>query len=55
MLHIVLAFSIGIAVFAVQNTTPVAVSFLAFHAEAVAVSLLVLSSARAGRKHHVAV
>jgi len=42
---VVLAFSIFIAVFAVQSTTPVAVSFLTVHAEAVAVSLLVLISA----------
>ncbi len=48
----VLSFSIVIAVFAIQNTSPVAVSFLAFHAEAVAVSLLVLIT---GCRHHVAV
>ena len=43
-----LAFSILIAVFAVQNTTPVAVSFLTFRADAVAVSVLVLISAALG-------
>jgi uncharacterized integral membrane protein len=43
-----LAFSIVIAIFAVQNTTPVAVSFLAFRADAVAVSVLVLISAALG-------
>src|ERR1700736_1243391 len=43
-----LAFSIVIAVFAVQNTTPVSVSFLMFRADAVAVSVLVLISAALG-------
>jgi uncharacterized integral membrane protein len=43
-----LAFSIVIAIFAVQNTTPVAVQFLAFRADAVAVSVLVLISAALG-------
>jgi lipopolysaccharide assembly protein A len=43
-----LAFSIVIALFAVQNTTPVAVQFLAFRAETVAVSVLVLISAALG-------
>jgi len=43
-----LGFSIVIAVFAVQNTTPVAVSFLTFRAESVAVSVLVLVSAALG-------
>jgi len=45
---VILAFSVGIAIFAVQNTMPVAVSFLTFHADAVAVSLLVLISAAVG-------
>jgi uncharacterized integral membrane protein len=48
IVFLALAFSIVIAVFAVQNTTPVAVSFLAFRAEAVAVSVLVLISAALG-------
>ena len=43
-----LAFSIVIAIFAVQNTTPVAVTFVTFRAEAVAVSVLVLISAALG-------
>jgi uncharacterized integral membrane protein len=43
-----LAFSILIAIFAVQNTTAVAVQFLTFRAEAVAVSVLVLISALLG-------
>src|SRR5437870_5762447 len=43
-----LAFSIVIAIFAVQNTTPVAVTFLTFRADAVAVSVLVLISAAFG-------
>ena len=43
-----LAFSILIAIFAVQNTTPVAVQFLSFRAESVAVSVLVLISAALG-------
>jgi uncharacterized integral membrane protein len=43
-----LAFSIVIAIFAVQNTTPVAVQFLTFRAETVAVSVLVLISAALG-------
>jgi uncharacterized integral membrane protein len=43
-----LAFSIVIAIFAVQNTTPVAVTFLAFRADTVAVSVLVLISAALG-------
>jgi lipopolysaccharide assembly protein A len=43
-----LAFSIVIALFAVQNTTPVAVQFLAFRADTVAVSVLVLISAALG-------
>lgn len=47
-MFIALAFSIVIAIFAVQNTTPVGVSFLTLHADAVAVSLLVLISAALG-------
>jgi len=43
-----LAFSIVIAIFAVQNTTPVAVTFLTFRADTVAVSVLVLISAALG-------
>jgi uncharacterized integral membrane protein len=43
-----LAFSIVIALFAVQNTTPVAVQFLTLRADAVAVSVLVLISAALG-------
>ncbi|MGI9145173.1 MAG: LapA family protein [Chloroflexota bacterium] len=48
IVFLALAFSIVIAIFAVQNTTPVAVSFLAFRADAVAVSVLVLISAASG-------
>jgi uncharacterized integral membrane protein len=48
IVFLALAFSIVIAVFAVQNTTPVAVQFLTFRAEAVAVSVLVLISALLG-------
>jgi uncharacterized integral membrane protein len=48
IVFLALAFSIVIAVFAVQNTTPVAVQFLAFRAETVAVSVLVLISAALG-------
>jgi putative membrane protein len=48
IVFLALAFSIVIAVFAVQNTTPVAVSFLTFRADAVAVSVLVLISAALG-------
>jgi uncharacterized integral membrane protein len=43
-----LAFSIVIAIFAVQNTEPVTVKFLTFQADAVAVSVLVLISAALG-------
>ncbi len=43
-----LLFSIIIAIFAVQNTTQVAVSFLTFQAQSVAVSVLVLISAALG-------
>jgi len=48
IVFLALAFSIVIAIFAVQNTTPVAVSFLTFRAETVAVSVLVLISAAFG-------
>ena len=48
VVFLALAFSIVIAIFAVQNTTPVAVSFLTFRAETVAVSVLVLISAALG-------
>lgn len=48
IVFLALAFSIVIAIFAVQNTTPVAVSFLMFRADAVAVSVLVLISAALG-------
>src|ERR1700737_5315526 len=48
IVFLALAFSIVIAIFAVQNTTPVAVSFLTFRADAVAVSVLVLISAAFG-------
>src|SRR5215469_10029696 len=43
-----LVFAILIAIFAVQNTTSVAVSFLPFHTDSVAVSVLVLISAALG-------
>lgn len=48
VVFLALAFSIVIAIFAVQNTTPVAVQFLGFRADAVAVSVLVLISAAFG-------
>jgi uncharacterized integral membrane protein len=48
IVFLALAFSIVIAIFAVQNTTPVAVQFVGFRAEAVAVSVLVLISAALG-------
>src|SRR5437879_5589741 len=48
IVFLALAFSIVIALFAVQNTTPVAVSFLTFRADEVAVSVLVLISAALG-------
>jgi uncharacterized integral membrane protein len=43
-----LVFAVGIAVFAVQNTAPVAVSFLFWRADAVASSVLVLIAAALG-------
>jgi uncharacterized integral membrane protein len=43
-----LLFAILIAIFAVQNTTPVAVQFLTFRADAVAVAVLVLIAAAFG-------
>ncbi|HEV7664257.1 MAG TPA: lipopolysaccharide assembly protein LapA domain-containing protein [Chloroflexota bacterium] len=48
IVFLALAFSIIIAIFAVQNTMPVAVTFLAWRADAVAVSVLVLISAALG-------
>lgn len=45
---VALVFAILIAIFAVQNTTPVAVSFLTWRADTVAVSVLVLISAAFG-------
>jgi putative membrane protein len=47
-LFLALAFSVVIAIFAVQNTTPVGVQFLTFRAETVAVSVLVLIAAAFG-------
>ena len=43
-----LAFSIVIAIFAVQNTAPVDIQFLGFRSEGTAVSVLVLISAALG-------
>jgi putative membrane protein len=43
-----LVFSVVIAVFAVQNTTPVPVQFLGWRVEAVATSVLVLGAAALG-------
>jgi lipopolysaccharide assembly protein A len=43
-----LFFAVVIALFAVQNTTPVSVSFLVWRLEAVAVSALVLAAAALG-------
>jgi lipopolysaccharide assembly protein A len=43
-----LVFSIVIAIFAVQNTTPLDVQFLAFQVHGVAVAVLVLVSAALG-------
>jgi uncharacterized integral membrane protein len=48
VVFLALAFSIVIAIFAVKNTTPVAVTFVTFRADAVAVSVLVLISAALG-------
>jgi uncharacterized integral membrane protein len=48
VVFLALLFSVLIAVFAVQNTTPVAVQFLTWRADAVAVSVLVLISAVMG-------
>jgi lipopolysaccharide assembly protein A len=48
VVFLALAFSIVIAIFAVQNTTPVTVQFLGFHVDGVAVSVLVLISAALG-------
>ncbi len=43
-----LAFAIVIAIFAVQNTTPVSVSFVVWRVDSLAVSVLVLISAALG-------
>jgi putative membrane protein len=43
-----LLFAVAIAVFAVQNTTPVAVAFLVWRADAMATSVLVLVAATLG-------
>jgi uncharacterized integral membrane protein len=48
IVFLALVFSIVIAIFAVQNTTQVAVQFLTVRVEAVAVSVLVLISAALG-------
>src|SRR5437867_10958442 len=48
IVFLALAFSIVIAIFAVQNSTPVVVSFLTFPPATVAVSVLVLISAALG-------
>lgn len=48
MLVASLVFAVGIALFAVQNTTSVPVQFLGWRAEAVAASVLVLVSAALG-------
>jgi uncharacterized integral membrane protein len=48
IVFLALAFSVVIAIFAVQNTTAVAVTFITFRAEAVAVSVLGLISAALG-------
>ncbi|MBV9172896.1 MAG: LapA family protein [Chloroflexi bacterium] len=48
IVFLALAFSIVIAIFAVQNTQPVAVSFLTWRVEQVPVSVLVLVSALCG-------
>ena len=47
-LVVALVFAIGIAIFAVQNTAPVEVAFLAWRAEQVAASVLVLIAAALG-------
>jgi uncharacterized integral membrane protein len=48
IVFLALVFSVVIATFAVQNTTAVTVQFLTFHADNVAVSVLVLISAALG-------
>ncbi len=48
IVFLALVFSVVIAIFAVQNTTAVTVQFLTFHADNVAVSVLVLISAALG-------
>ena len=47
-LILALAFAVVIAIFAVQNTAPSTVSFLAWHVDNMAVSVLVLISAALG-------
>lgn len=47
-LVLALGFAVAIALFAVQNTTPVAVTFLTWRVEQVAVSVLVLLAATLG-------
>ncbi len=48
VVFLALSFSIVIAIFAVQNTTPVSVAFLTLRADSVAVSVLILVSAALG-------
>jgi len=45
IVFLALAFSVVIAIFAVQNTTPVTIWFLTFHVDEVPASVLVLVSA----------
>jgi uncharacterized integral membrane protein len=47
-LVVALVLAVGIAVFAVQNTTPVEVAFLLWRAQGVAASVLVLAAAALG-------
>ena len=47
-LVLTLIFAVAIALFAVQNTTPVALNFLSFRVEELALSLLVLMAATLG-------
>ena len=48
MLVVALVCAVGIAVFAVQNTTPVEVAFLVWRAQGVAASVVVLVAAALG-------
>jgi lipopolysaccharide assembly protein A len=48
MLVVAMAFAVGIAVFAVQNTAPVEVAFLVWRAQGVAASVVVLVAAALG-------